>query len=108
VSDHPFEPVKLAPPVVFVLATRGEVTVDMATFTLRERAMQRAALAKLGEHMRAEYDTGLGADEFLVAGLWLVLRRTEPDLDLVELWESLTMADLTSVELPAEDGSPEA
>lgn len=107
-SDHPFEPPKLAPPVVFVLANRGEITVDMATFTLRESAMQRTALSKLSAHVRDEYGTSLSPDDFLVAGLWLVLRRTEPELDLVEFWESLTIGDLASVELPAETDSPEA
>lgn len=95
----------------FVIVVNGdEVQVDQRTFTLSERRASRSALLAMGN------DDDLAPDEVdaLSSLVWIVLRRTTPELTLVEVCDSLTVGALADarIALPEEltdrDDDPEA
>lgn len=85
-----------------------EVLVDHRTFTMRERRESRVALAKLTA------EDGLLADEgdVMAALLWVVLRRSSPELTFAEIVDSLELGTLASAEAAqnaeADTSDPEA
>lgn len=87
-----------------------DVAVDHRTFTLAERRASRAAVLALtdGDDLQPDEADALGA---LV---WIVLRRSTPDLTFAEVLESLTVGDLADAEplnvaeLEDRDDDPEA
>ncbi len=87
-----------------------EVEVDHRTFTLAERRASRAAALKLS--------TGddLAPDEVdaIAALVWVVLRRSTPELPFEDVLSSMTLGDLADAEplgiddLEDRDDNPEA
>lgn len=88
----------------------AEVEVDHRTFTLAERRASRAAVLKLTE------GDDLVPDETdaLAALVWVVLRRSDPELAFADVLDSLTLGDLADAEpvdaadLEDRDDDPEA
>ena len=88
----------------------AEVEVDHRTFTLAERRASRAAVLALSgddDHVPDEADA-------LAALVWVVLRRSTPDLAFADVFDSLTLGDLADDEpvdvadLQDRDDDPEA
>jgi hypothetical protein len=87
-----------------------EVEVDHRTFTLAERRASRAAVLQLSD------GNDLAPDEADALGalVWVVLRRSTPELTFEEVLESLTLGDLADAEpvnvaeLEDRDDDPEA
>jgi len=87
-----------------------EVEVDHRTFTLAERRASRTAVLKLSD------GDDLAPDEAdaLAALVWVVLRRSTPDLPFEDVLESLTIGDLADAEplsvddIEDRDDNPEA
>jgi hypothetical protein len=87
-----------------------EVEVDHRTFTLGERRASRAALLAMSG------DDDLAPDEMDALGalVWVVLRRSQPDLTLGDVVDSLTIGDLVDARtldpaaLTDKDDDPEA
>lgn len=93
---------RTAPPVAKITVDGVEVYVDASTFTGRERSIMKRALAGLGYAPDGE--------DAMFASLWIVMRRTQPDLTFDEVLDTVTMADMATAEIVAadEDDSPEA
>jgi hypothetical protein len=88
----------------------NEVEVDHRTFTLAERRASRAAVLKLSDGDDLVPDEA----DALAALVWVVLRRSQPELDFGDVLESLTLGDLADAEpvqaadLQDRDDDPEA
>ena len=95
----------------FRVNVNGEVVeVDHRTFTLAERRASRVAVLKMTEGDDLVPDEA----DALAALVWVVLRRSDPDLTVDDVLGSLTLGDLeaaepvTADELTDRDGDPEA
>ena len=95
----------------FIVKVDGsEVEVDQRSFTLAERRRSRSALLGMSN------DDELAPDEAdaVAALVWTVLRRSDPELTLEAVCESMTVGDLAGARVvPAEeledrDDDPEA
>jgi hypothetical protein len=86
--------------VVTLRVDGQEVTVDQRTLTMSERQLVRRTLAKVEE-----------SDELdaLVAVVWIVLRRSRPELTFDEVCDSITAGDLADAEIvdDPDETSPE-
>lgn len=79
----------------FRVQVNGEaVEVDHRTFTLAERRASRAAVLKLVDGDDLVPDEA----DALAALVWVVLRRSDADLEFETVLESLTVGDLADAE----------
>ena len=95
----------------FRVRVNGEdVEVDHRTFTLAERRASRLAVLKMSESDELVPDEA----DALAALVWVVLRRSDADLTVDAVLESLTLGDLADAEpvmadeLNDRDDDPEA
>lgn len=104
----PAQQIPVVPP--FRVRVNGdEVVVDHRTFTLAERRASRRALIDIATTDDLVPDF---ADE-LAALVWIVLRRSDPDLTIGDVFESIDLGDVADREAidgeADEDGTdPEA
>lgn len=79
-----------------------ELIVDVRTLTGRDRRLMKAELAKL--------DYPADDEDFLYAAIWVVLRRSRPDVTFDEVLDAVTLGDLMDAEVGDVEGddSPEA
>lgn len=91
-----------SPSALAVNVNGVRVVIDQATITHAERRQVRAALAKMFAGTGVEPD---GTDA-LIGSIWVVMRRTDPDLTLDAVSEAITFADIEQAEAVVDD-SPE-
>jgi hypothetical protein len=86
---------------LMALEVNGErLVIDNRAMTIRERRILRAELAKLP----VEPDT----QDWVAGGAWIALRRTEPDISYDEVCDSITVGDVSDLEMiEAEASDPE-
>ena len=93
-----------------VIVNGDTVEVDQRTFTLAERRASRVAL------LAQSNDDDLAPDETdaIAALVWVTLKRSQPELTLEDICDSLTVGDLVDAEtikaddLTDRDDDPEA
>lgn len=86
--------------VRFNLVDGESVTVDMKTLTMVDRRTIKQAL-------RANLGDDVDEMEAVVGALWLVMRRSDPTLEFMSVFERVSMSTFAEAE-EAEDDSPEA
>lgn len=90
------------PDRLMVIEVNGEpLTIDNRAMTMRERQVLRAELAKLP----VEPDQ----QDWVTGAVWIAMRRNDPALTFDEVCESLTVGDVSDLEMvDPEADSPEA
>lgn len=84
-----------------------DIVVDSRTFTMREHRLRRRELTRIS----VEDDLVPDDADVVAASIWVVLRRTDPDLAFDDVLESLeygAMVDRAPVDVDAEASDPEA
>lgn len=85
--------------VRFNLIDGESVTVDMKTLTMVDRRTIKQTLKR-------ELGDEVDEMEAIVGALWLVMRRDDPDLGFMSVFERVSMSTFAEAE-EAEDDSPE-
>jgi hypothetical protein len=85
------------------ITVAGEpLLIDVMTVTIKERSQAMRAL-------KADPDLDPADELTLTAGVvWIVARRSHPELTLDEVLNSLTLGDLADASSTEQDDSPEA
>jgi hypothetical protein len=75
----------------FTVKVNGdEVLVDSRTFTMKEHRLRRRELTRIS----VEDDLVPDDADITAASIWIVLRRTDPDLALDDVLDSLNFGDM--------------
>ena len=87
----------------FEIAANGTIIlVDHASFTLNERRMSRVALTELQATDNLIVDTA----DVVAALIWVVLRRTQPDIEFSEVYDGLTLGAVAEAVAAPSDPHP--